>query len=204
MPPSAVLKSLNFVTYIVAVSTIAFFNEFIQKALADHPNYFTNSPVGFIIPAVNWFLLGGFTLVQWCDFAHEVVVEAISWRLFVSNLVIAAWVITWRLNWLVVGEILLIINAILVWQLYMKMRNFTATNLVDFAFVHVSFSLYTGLVWLDVFQNFFAAFTSKDGGPMSWAAFGAAFAIFLLLAIGNYHAEFSKDPDSWAGAAIAL
>jgi hypothetical protein len=105
---------------------------------------------------------------------------------------------------LVVGQILLVINAVLIWRLYVKMRVFTATNLLDYAFVHVSFSLYTGLVWLDVFQNFFAAFTNKDGGPDSWAAIGAAFAIFILLAIGNYHAEFSKDPDSWSGAAIAL
>ncbi|KAF9943130.1 hypothetical protein BGZ67_006498 [Mortierella alpina] len=200
----ALLKTLNLVTYIVTVSTIAFYRDFITEALEGHPNFLTNSSIGFVIPALNWFLLAGFTLTQWQDSAHDVVVEAINWRLFVSNLVVAAWVVTWRYNWLIVGQILLIINAFLIWRLYVKMRVFTATNLLDYVFVHISFSLYTGLVWLDVFQNFFAAFTDKEGGPQSWAAMGAAAALFTLLAIGNYHAEFSRDPDSWSGAAIAL
>ncbi|KAG0352572.1 hypothetical protein BGZ54_002687, partial [Gamsiella multidivaricata] len=197
------LKTLNMVTYITAISTIVFFRDFITDALAGHPNYLTNSTVGFIIPALNWFLLGGFIFFQWLDFAHDVVVEAVDWHLFVSNLIIAAWVLTWRFHWLIIGQILLVINAILIWRLYIKVRVFTATNLIDYAFIHISFSLYTGLVWLDVFQNFFAAFTTKDGGPTSWAAIGAAGAIFLLLAIGEYHAEFSRDPDSWSAIAIA-
>ncbi|KAG0288615.1 hypothetical protein BGZ96_007598 [Linnemannia gamsii] len=200
----ALLKTLNLLTYIGAVSTIVYNRKFITEELGQRPNYLSNSPVGFTIPAINWFLLGGFTLIQWLDFAHDVVVEAVDWNLFASNILIASWVLTWIYDWLVVGQILLVINAVLIWRLYVKMRVFTATNLLDYAFVHVSFSLYTGLVWLDVFQNFFAAFTDKDGGPNSWAAIGAAFAIFILLAIGNYHAEFSKDPDSWSGAAIAL
>ncbi|KAG0066028.1 hypothetical protein BGZ89_007690, partial [Linnemannia elongata] len=199
----ALLKTLNLFTFIGAVSTIVYNREFITEELSQRPNYLSNSPVGYTIPAINWFLLGGFTLVQWLDFAHDVVVEAIDWNLSVSNLIITAWILSWKYDWLVVGQILLVINAVLIWRLYVKMRVFTATNLLDYAFVHVSFSLYTGLVWLDVFQNFFAAFTNKDGGPDSWAALGAAFAIFILLAIGNYHAEFSKDPDSWSGAAIA-
>ncbi|KAF8947427.1 hypothetical protein BGZ46_005586, partial [Entomortierella lignicola] len=197
-----VLKSLNFVTYLITISTIYYYRDFIAKALSEHPNYFTNDEIGYIIPAINWFLMGGFILVQWLDFAHDVVVEAVSWRLFVSQLIVAGWVLTWRYDYLILGQILLIINAFLVWKLYTKVRIFTATNLVDYAFVHVSFSLYTGLVWLDVFQNFFAAFTKMDG-PDSWTAIGAAFSIFILLAIGNYHAEFSRDPDSWSGAAIA-
>ncbi|KAG0302323.1 hypothetical protein BGZ97_002400, partial [Linnemannia gamsii] len=166
----ALLKTLNLLTYIGAVSTIVYNRKFITEELAQRPNYLSNSPVGYIIPAINWFLLGGFTLVQWLDFAHDVVVEAMDWNLFVSNILIASWVLSWVHDWLVVGQILLVINAVLIWRLYVKMRVFTATNLLDYAFVHVSFSLYTGLVWLDVFQNFFAAFTNKDGGPDSWAA----------------------------------
>ncbi|KAF9346944.1 hypothetical protein BGX26_001523 [Mortierella sp. AD094] len=198
------LKSLNLVTYISTISTIYYYREFINDAVLKHPNYLTNSEVGYIIPVINWFLLGGFNLVQWLDFAHDVVVEAVSWHLFVSNLIVASWVVTWRYDWLIVGQILLVINAILVWKLYLKVRVFTPTNLIDYAFVHISFSLYTGLVWLDVFQNFFAAFTNTESGPDSLTAYGAAFSIFLLLAIGSYHAEFSRDPDSWSAAAIAL
>ncbi|KAG0030841.1 hypothetical protein BGZ81_002125 [Podila clonocystis] len=200
----ALLKTLNFFTYVGVITTIFLNREFIGNEVAKRPNYLSNSTVGFIIPAINWFLLGGFTLTQWLDFAHDVVVEAIGWNLFVSNLAITAWVLSWRYDYLVVGQLLLVLNAILIWRLYIKMRVFTATNLIDYAFVHVSFSLYTGLVWLDVFQNFFAAFTDVSGGPNSWAAYGAAFSIFILLAIGNYHVEYSRDPDSWSGAAIAL
>ncbi|KAF9397563.1 hypothetical protein BGZ94_006259, partial [Podila epigama] len=107
-------------------------------------------------------------------------------------------------DWLIVGQILLILNALLIWRLYVKMRIFTATNLVEYLFVHVAFSLYTGLVWLDVFQNFFAAFTDRADGPSSWTAWGAALSIFILLTIGEYHAFYSRDPDSWSAAAIAL
>ncbi|KAI1321169.1 hypothetical protein EDD11_007735 [Mortierella claussenii] len=198
------LKTLNLVTYAGAIASMVVFRDFITNALTGHPNFLSNSQVGFIIPAINWFLLGGFTLVQWLDFAHDAVVEAIDWHLFVSHAVITAWVFTWRYNWLIVGQILLVANALLIWRLYHKLRVFTATNLLDYAFIHVSFSLYTGLIWLDAFQNLFAAFTTKDGGPDSWAAYAAAFSIFILAAVGNYHAEFSKDPDSWSGAAIAL
>ncbi|KAF9429345.1 hypothetical protein BGZ76_001433 [Entomortierella beljakovae] len=198
------LKTLNTVTFIGTITTIVLNREFITKTVEDRPNFLSNSSIGYIIPAINWFLLAGFNLVQWFDFAHDVVVDAISWNLFVSNLVITSWVLTWRFDWLIVGQILLLINTVLVWRLHDKMRSFTATNLIDYAFVHISFSIYVGLAWLDVFQNFFAAFTTKEGGPESWAAIGATAAIFVLLAIGNYYTQFSMDPDSWSGSAIAL
>ncbi|KAG0293027.1 hypothetical protein BGZ98_002380, partial [Dissophora globulifera] len=136
--PPVVLKSLNLVTYIIAVTTIVLSREHIQDALNAHPNFLSNSHLGYAIPALSAFLLGGFTLVQWFDFAYEIVVDGVQWHLFVSNLVVAAWALSW------------------------------------------------------------------EDGPMSWAALGAAGAIVVLLAIGNYHAEFSKDPDSWSGGAIAL
>jgi hypothetical protein len=91
----ALLKTLNLLTYIGAVSTIVYNRKFITEELAQRPNYLSNSPVGYIIPAINWFLLGGFTLVQWLDFAHDVVVEAMDWNLFVSNILIASWVLSW-------------------------------------------------------------------------------------------------------------
>ncbi|KAG0316901.1 hypothetical protein BGZ99_006623 [Dissophora globulifera] len=202
--PPVVLKSLNLVTYIIAATTIVLSREHIQDALNGHPNFLSNSHLGYAIPALSAFLLGGFTLVQWFDFAYEIVVDGVQWHLFASNLVVAAWALSWRFDLLVVGQALLLVNALLIYALHSNVRRFTATNIVDFAFVHVSFSLYTGLVSLDVLQNFFAAFTDKEDGPMSWAALGAAGAIVVLLAIGNYHAEFSKDPDSWSGGAIAL
>ncbi|KAF9089889.1 hypothetical protein BGX27_002382, partial [Mortierella sp. AM989] len=89
------LKSLNLATYLITISTIYYYREFIADALANHPNFLTNSEVGYIIPAINWFLLGGFNLAQWFDFAHDVVVDAVDWRLFVSNLIVASWVLTW-------------------------------------------------------------------------------------------------------------
>ncbi|KAF9917479.1 hypothetical protein BX616_000879 [Lobosporangium transversale] len=198
------LKTLNLVTYLLVVATGVFYREFLQDIYASRPNYLANNELGFIVPATVWALLGGFVIVQWFDFAHDVVVEAIDWHLFASNLVVIFWVFSWKFDWLVVSEVLLVINAILIWRLYIKMRDFTATNIADYAFVHISFSIYTGLVWFDVLQNFFTAFTDKEGGPTSWTALGAAAAIFVMLAIGNYHAEFSKDPDSWAAISIAL
>ncbi|KAF9402061.1 hypothetical protein BGZ94_005018, partial [Podila epigama] len=68
----ALLKILNLITFAVVVSTIVLNREAIQKIVQDHPNFLTNSTVGYIIPAINWFLLGGFTLAQWLDSAHDV------------------------------------------------------------------------------------------------------------------------------------
>ncbi|KAF9583483.1 hypothetical protein BGW38_009359 [Lunasporangiospora selenospora] len=200
----ALLKTLNLITTVAAITTIVLNRDFIKETYYARSSFLSNADIGLLIPAVTWFLLGGFSLVQWCDFAHDVVVEAIDYNLFISNLAIVSWVLSWRYDWLVVGELLLVLNAVLITRLYSRMRIFTATSILDYAFVHVSFSLYSGLVWLDVFQNFFAAFTTKEGGPMSWAALGAAFAIFILLAIAIYHAEFSRDPDSWSCAAVSL
>lgn len=84
------------------------------------------------------------------------------------------------------------------------MRVFTATSLLDYLFVHNLFSIYAALVWVDAFQNFFAVFTTTEGGPESLAAWGAAAALLVLLAIGTYYIEFARDPDSWSGAVIAL
>ncbi|KAF9189929.1 hypothetical protein BGZ51_009141 [Haplosporangium sp. Z 767] len=200
----ALLKTLNLVTYIIAVASFAFHNELLKNAYESHPNYLTGDSISLIIRATYWVLLGGFILTQWLDFAHDVVVDAIDWNFFASNLVMTAWVFTWKYEWYIFGQILLIINAILITRLYHRMRVFTATNLLEYAVVHVSFSLYTGMVWFDIFQNFFAAFTDKEGGPMSWAAIGAACAVVVLLIVGNYYAEYSKDPDSWATATITL
>lgn len=198
------LKTLNLVSYIVVVITIVLHRDLVQSIYDDHPNFMKPSPLGLALPGVVWFLLGGFVIAQWLDFAHDFVVEAIDWNLIASNLVMSAWILTWRFNWLVVGEILTVINAVLIWRLYVKKHVFTATNLIDYIFVHVPFSIYAGLVWLDVAQNFFTAFTDKDGGPNSWTAIAAAASIALLLALGDYHAEWSKDPDSWAAATLGL
>ncbi|KAF9347154.1 hypothetical protein BGX34_003345 [Mortierella sp. NVP85] len=202
--PPALLKTLNLVTYIIVVTSLAFHRELINNIYQERQNFLTSTPSGLIIPALVWFLLGGFVLVQWFDFAHDYVVEAIEWNLFASNLVMTAWIFTWKFDWLLVGELLTIVNAVLIWRLYIKKHVFTATNLIDYIFVHVPFSIYAGLVWLDVFQNFFTAFTTKEGGPTSWTAFAAAGAIVICLAIGDYHAEWSRDPDSWAAIVIGL
>ncbi|KAG0261708.1 hypothetical protein BG011_000735 [Mortierella polycephala] len=201
---SGLLKTLNLVTYIIAVATFVFHDEILQNAYENLPNYLTGNSIGLIIRATYWVLLGGFILTQWLDFAHDVVVDAIDWNFFASNLVMTSWVFTWKYEWYILGQILLIINTILITRLYLKMRVFTATNLLEYAVIYVSFSLYAGMVWFDAFQNFFAAFTNKEGGPMSWAAIGAACAVFFLLVVGNYYAEYSKDPDSWAAATITL
>ncbi|KAG0042339.1 hypothetical protein BGZ83_000572 [Gryganskiella cystojenkinii] len=199
------LKWLNVVSYTTAISTMAYYHKFIIDALAGHPNFLSNSHAGFLIPTVNWVLLGGFTfLVQWFDATHDVVVEAVDWHLFVSNFVITGWVLSWVHNSLYVGQVLLIVNAALIWRLYARMRVFTATSLLEHFCVYVAFSIYTALVWLDVFQNFFAAFTTKEGGPESLAAWGAAGSLLVLLMIGTYFIEFARDPDSWVGATIAV
>ncbi|GJJ79053.1 hypothetical protein EMPS_11412 [Entomortierella parvispora] len=201
----ALLKTLNTLTFTAAISTMSYYHKFLVHALAGHPNFLSNSHIGFLIPTLSWFLLGGFSyLVQWFDSTHEMVVEAVDWHLFVSNLVITGWVLSWVHDYLVVGQVLLVVNAVLVWRLYSRLRAFTATSLMDYLFVQVSFSVYNALVWLDVFQNFFAAFTTKEGGPESWAAFGAAGALVVLMVIGTHYTEFARDPDSWCGAVIAL
>lgn len=90
------LKTLNVVSYTTAISTMSYYHKFIIDALAGHPNFLSNTHIGFLIPTINWFLLGGFTfLVQWFDSNHDVLVEAVDWHLFVSNFIITGWVLSW-------------------------------------------------------------------------------------------------------------
>ncbi|KAF9969004.1 hypothetical protein BGZ65_012387 [Modicella reniformis] len=199
-----VLKTLNVITYIIMVTTAALHWELLSSIYYDRPNYLRGTQYSMILPGIVFVLLAGFSIAQWRDSAYDYVMDAIEYNLFASNLVITTWVFTWKLEWLVVSQILVIINAIFIGRLFMKKQSFTATSLIDYIFVHLPFSIYAGLVWVNVFQSFFSSFTTKEAGPDSWAAIGAAGSIVFMLIIANYQAQFSQDPDSWSAIVIGL
>ncbi|KAG0236075.1 hypothetical protein BGW42_004183 [Actinomortierella wolfii] len=193
-------KIFNVLSLMLAASSAAIFGRDVAKAYL-HPHLLQTDIWGYGATFLAVTLGIGLPITQWFDSAHDVVVEAISWYLTASNLVVSFWFLCWSREWFVLSQVAIVLNFILVWRVYTKMKVFTATNLFTYASIHVVFSVYSSLAWIDIFQNFFAAFTDEttSSSLITLLAMGS---LLTLTAVGWYQAELSGDPDSWSAATI--
>ncbi|KAG0261416.1 hypothetical protein DFQ27_002973 [Actinomortierella ambigua] len=194
------LKIFNVLSLMAVTSTAAIFGRDVFKAYS-HPHLLQVDIWGYGAPILVTLLVVGFPIAQWFDSAHDVIVEAVSWHFAVSNLVVSFWIFCWYQGWMVLSEVAIVLNFILVWRVYTKMRVFTATNLLTYASIHVAFSVYSSVAWIDIFQNFFAAFTDETSSNPFIVALALG-SLLTLTGLGWYQAELSRDPDSWSAATI--
>ncbi|KAF9973442.1 hypothetical protein BGZ73_003307 [Actinomortierella ambigua] len=194
------LKILNVLSLMAVASTAAIFGREVHKSYL-HPHLLQTDIWGYGAAFLAIFLGLGFPIAQWFDSAHDVVVEAISWQFALSNLVLSFWLFCWNRGWMVLSEVAIVLNFILVWRVYTKMRAFTATNLLTYASIHVVFSIYSSVAWIDIFQNFFAAFTDETSSNPFIVSLALG-SLLTLTGVGWYQAELSRDPDSWSAATI--